>query len=91
MRVIIVPGFDFGQKTIPLVVNKDYQYSVSAFGTQQYCRLSHLLVCLSVWKAYSGKTADWIRMPFRVVSGSVEGWVYYMGVMIVEREGADLG
>jgi len=35
------------------------------------CRLDHLSVCLSVcvWKVYCGKTADWIRMPFRVVSG----------------------
>jgi len=36
------------------------------------CRLSHLLVCRSVGqsvKVYCGKTADWIRMPFGVVSG----------------------
>jgi len=28
----------------------------------------HQSVCLSVWKVYRGKTADGIRMPFRVVS-----------------------
>jgi len=31
------------------------------------CRLDHLSVC--VRKVYCGKTADWIRMPFGVVSG----------------------
>jgi len=39
-----------------------------------------LSVCLSVGlpvrKVYCGKMAEWIRMPFGVVSGSVEGWVY---------------
>ena len=35
-------------------------------------------VCLwSVWKVYCGKTADWIRMPFGMVSGV--GWG--MGVL----------
>ena len=29
----------------------------------------HLSVYLSVRKVYCGKTADWIRMPFAVVSG----------------------
>ena len=24
---------------------------------------------------YCGKTAEWILMPFPVVSGSVEGWI----------------
>jgi len=39
-----------------------------------------LSVCLSVWKVYCGKTADWIWMPFRVVSGVgrlmgvLDGW-----------------
>jgi len=28
-------------------------------------------VCLSVQKVYCGKTAEWIRMPFAVVSGRV--------------------
>jgi len=48
------------------------------------CRLAHLSVCvcaclsvrLSVRKVYCGKMADWIRMPFGIVSGSVDGWVY---------------
>ena len=30
-------------------------------------------VCLSVCKVYCGKTADWIRMPFGVVSGVGRG------------------
>ena len=31
------------------------------------CCLDHL--CVSVRKVYCGKTVDWIRMPFGVVSG----------------------
>jgi len=34
-------------------------------------------VGLSVWKVYCGKTADWIRMPFGMVSGVGQG----MGVL----------
>jgi len=42
----------------------------------QTCRLSHLSVgrsvcqcaCRSVRKVHCGKTADWIRMPFGMVS-----------------------
>jgi len=30
-------------------------------------------VCVSVGKVYCGKTADWIRMPFGVVSGIGRG------------------
>jgi len=57
------------------------------------CHLSNLLVgwpvglsvCLSVWKVYCGKTADWIRMPFGMVSGVGRG----LGVLDqVEGEGA---
>jgi len=46
-----------------------------------YVRLSAKMSC--------GETADWIRMPFGVVSGVGRG----MGVLvvIVEREGAVLG
>ena len=36
-----------------------------------------LSVCLSVRKVYCGKTAAWIRMPFRMVSGVGRG----MGVL----------
>ena len=43
-------------------------------------------VCLSVRKVFCGKTADWIRMPFGMVSGVGRG----MGVVIVEGEGAVL-
>ena len=49
----------------------------------QKIRLSHL----SVRKVSCGKTADWIRMPFGVVSG-VLVWVYEILVVIVEGEGA---
>jgi len=42
------------------------------------CRLFHLSVCVSVCvsvrKVYCGKTAEWIRMPFGVVSGVGRGW-----------------
>ena len=53
---------------------------------EQACRLSHLSVCLglSVWLSVKwvncGKTADWIWMPFGVVSGVgrkmgvLDGW-----------------
>jgi len=41
------------------------------------CRLAHLSVGLSVRKVYCGKTADWIRMPFGMVSGVSQG----MGVL----------
>jgi len=43
----------------------------------QNIRLDHLSVGLSVHKVYCGKTAEWIRMPFRVVSGVGRG----MGVL----------
>jgi len=57
--------------------------------------LDHLSVCrsvgLSFCKVYCGKTADWIRMPFGVVSGVGRG----MGILDVggdrRREGAVLG
>jgi len=41
------------------------------------CRLDHLSVGRSVRKVHCGKTADWIRMPFGVVSGVSQG----MGVL----------
>ena len=33
------------------------------------CQLVGWSVCLYVWKVYCGKMADWIRMPFGMVSG----------------------
>jgi len=42
----------------------------------QVCRLSHLsisLSCLCVRKVYCGKTTNWIRMPFGVVSRVSQG------------------
>jgi len=48
------------------------------------CRLSHLLggLCdgLYVWKVYCGKMADWIRMPFWMVSGVSRGMGLLDGV-----------
>jgi len=39
------------------------------------------------------KMADWIRMPFGMVSGFGRGWVHYIyiGVVIVDNKGAVLG
>jgi len=49
-------------------------------------------VCVSAGqKVYCSKTADWIRMPFRVVSGVGRGMSVLDGVEIVEEEGAVLG
>jgi len=61
--------------------------------------LDHLsvgvLVCrsvgLSVRKMYCGKTADWIRMPFGVVSAVGRGMGVLDGVVIEEGAGAVLG
>jgi len=53
------------------------------------CRLDHLCVC--VRKVYCGKTANWIRLPFWVVSGIGLGMGVLDGVVIVEGEGAVLG
>jgi len=47
-------------------------------------------VCLLVWKVYCGKTADWIQMPFWVVSGVGRGMGVLDGVEIVKGEGAVL-
>ena len=51
-------------------------------------RLDHLSVGLSVRKVYCGKTADWIWMPFGVVSGVGRRMGVLDGVVIVEGEGA---
>ena len=45
------------------------------------------LVCQSIWKVYCGKTAYWIRMPFRMVSGMG----VLVGMMIVEGKWTVLG
>jgi len=39
---------------------------------------------------YCGKTADWIRMPFGMVSGFGRGMGVLDGVVIVEGQGAVL-
>jgi len=60
------------------------------------CRLAHLLVCVcvlvgrSVRKVYSGKTAEWIWMPFGVVSGVGQGMGVLDGGCYRWREGAVL-
>jgi len=55
------------------------------------CHLSHLSVCLLVQKVYCGKMADWIWIPFRVVSTVTRG----MGILHSgddhRREGAVSG
>jgi len=59
------------------------------------CRLARLFVCVcvcvSVRKVYCGKTADWIQMPFGVVSGVSRGMGVLGEMVIVEGEGAVLG
>ena len=51
-----------------------------------------LSVCLSVQKVYCGKTADWIRMSFGVVSGVGRGMMGVLdGVVIVEGKGQFCG
>jgi len=56
------------------------------------CRLDHLSVCVCVRKVYCGKTADWIRMSFAMVSGVVLGMgVLDFAMVIVEGERAVLG
>jgi len=50
-----------------------------------------LLVCRSVRKVYCGKTADWIQMPFGMVSGVGRGMGVLDGVVIVKGKGLNLG
>ena len=61
----------------------------------QVCRLDHLSVGRSVGlcvrKVYCGKTAEWIRVPFEVVSGVGRGTRALDGVVIVEEERAVWG
>ena len=48
-------------------------------------------VCRPVRKVYCGKTADWIRMPFGMVSGVGREMSVLDGVVIIAGKGADLG
>jgi len=48
-------------------------------------------VCLFVRKVYCGKVADWIRMPFGVVSGVGLGIRALDGVHVPQGEGEVLG
>ena len=51
-----------------------------------------LCVCVCVCrKVYCGKTAEWIRMPFGIVSGVSQMMGVLHGVVIVEWEEAVLG
>jgi len=52
------------------------------------CRLASLSVCVSVQKVYFDKMADWIWMPFGVVSGVGQGMGVLDGVVIIEAEAA---
>ena len=71
-----------GRKSNVVVVSASLSSSMSrAF------RLAHLFVgsvCLSVRKVYCGKTADWIRMPFRMVNEVCRGMGVLDGVVIVK-------
>jgi len=51
------------------------------------CLSIDLSIYQSVRKVYCGKMADWIRVPFGMLTGVGQG----MGVLIVKREGAVLG
>jgi len=67
------------------------------------CRLAHLSVCvyvclavsrsisLSLREVYCGKMAEWIRMPFGMVSRVCRGMGVLDGVFIVEGEGGVFG
>jgi len=55
------------------------------------CRIDYLSVGRSVRKVYCGKTADWIRMPFGMVSGVGRGTGVLDGRGDRRREGAVLG
>jgi len=65
----------------------------------QTCRQPHVSVCLSVCqsvnrsvrKVYCSKTADWIWMPFGVVSGVGRGMGVLDGGGDRQREGEVLG
>ena len=46
-----------------------------------------MCVGLSVRKGYCGKTADWIRMPFGMLSGVLRGMAVLDGVVIAKGEG----
>ena len=51
------------------------------------CRLDHLSACVCGRKMYCGKTADWIRMPFGMVSGVGRRRGVLDRVMIVKGKG----
>jgi len=53
--------------------------------------LDHLSVGLSVRKVYCGNTADWIRMPFGVVSGVRPTIDVRNGGPRGSKEGVDFG
>jgi len=48
-------------------------------------------LCRSIRKVYCGKMADWIQMPFGMVSGGGQGMGVLDGVVIIKGEGAVLG
>ena len=67
--------------------------SVDMDATARYrkiCRSVCVRLCVCQ-KVYCGKTAEWIRMPFGMVSGVSRMMGVLDGVVIVEGEGAVLG
>jgi len=48
-------------------------------------------VCVLVQKVYCGKMADWIWIPFRVVSGVSRGMGVLDGVHVPQRERGGFG
>jgi len=90
--------FTIDVKTFYYVLSASLPINIASVYAMVYtCRLSYLSVCrsvgrsvcLCVQKVYCGKTADWIRMPFGMVSGV--GISVLDGVIIVEGKGAVLG
>jgi len=63
-----------------------YQASISSL-----CDRTYMSVGLSVRKVYCGKTAEWIRIQFGMVSGVSRGMGVLDGVVIVEGKGQFLG
>jgi len=61
--------------------------SVNSLGTGFLPRPSVVCVCLSVRKVYCGKMADWIRIPFGVVSGVGRGIGVLDGVQVPQGKG----
>jgi len=79
----------------PILVTSLSQASISGLVTENVgrsvCLSVCMSVCLSVCKVYCGKTAEWTRMPFGMVSGVGRGMCVLDWMVIVELEETDLG